>query len=141
MAGLQRPSISTPSSNVDKMTAELAFELLNGVTKVHLNHLLVTGTGSFAAHKAMNEFYDGIGDLADDVVEHYQGASEKLLVFPTNMSFPTMKSAQDCVSYLRGVYAKVNALQAVMPYSELVNTLDEVKSLINSTKYKLIFLS
>lgn len=128
-------------SNVDKLTAEVGFELLNGVTKVHLNHLLVTGVGSYAAHKAMNEFYDSLGGLADDVIEQYQGATEKLLEFPQNYSFPVMKSAEDCVYYLRGLYGKINQLQAVMPYSELVNVLDEIKSLINSTKYKLILLS
>src|SRR5574343_160474 len=126
---------------VDKMTGELGFELLTGATKVHLNHLLVTGSGSYAAHKAMNEFYDSITGLADDVVEQYQGATEKLLEFPQNCSCPTMKTAQDCVSYLRGLHMKVCELQAIMPYSEIVNILDEVKSLINSTKYKLIFLS
>lgn len=142
MGVLKRASFtSTGSTEVDKAVAILGFELLNGVTKVHLNHLLVTGTGSYAAHKAMNEFYDDIGDLADDVIEQYQGASEKLLVFPESFSFPPLKTAQDCVSYLRGLYAKVNQLQDIMPYSEIVNVLDEVKSLINSTKYKLIFLS
>lgn len=128
-------------SNIDKITAEVGFELLNGVTKIHLNHLLITGVGSYAAHKAMNEFYDKIGDFADDLVEQYQGASEKLLQFPQNFSFPMMNNAKDCVSYLRGLYQKINQLQEIMPYSELVNLLDEIKSLINSTKYKLIFLS
>lgn len=134
------PRATLPSS-VDKLTAEVGFELLNSVTKVHLNHLLVSGPGSFAAHKAMNEFYDEIGDHGDKLIEEYQGAVEKLLEFPQNSSFPPMKNAENCLSYLRGLYARINQLQAVMPYSEMINRLDEVKSLINSTKYKLLFLS
>jgi len=34
----------------------------------------------------------------------------------------------------------VNGLQAKMPYSEIVNSLDTVKDTINSAKYKLLFL-
>ena len=117
--------------------ATVTFELLNSVTKVHLNHLLTT---SYAAHKAMNEFYDGVGDLADDIVEQYQGLTEKLLTFPTSYVFPLMNTPQECVNYLRILYTQVDACHNDCPYSEIQNILDEVKSLINSTKYKLIFL-
>jgi hypothetical protein len=118
----------------------LGFDLLQGSTKVHLNHLLVTGDKSFAAHKAMNEFYDGVADLADDYIEQYQGATETLMEFPKSYEFPVMKTANDCLVYLRQLYTKVNLVQSKCTYSEINNTLDEVKSLINSTKYKLIFL-
>lgn len=130
--GLKRPAKYTPST--------LGFELLQGSTKVHLNHLLVSGSGSYAAHKAMNSFYDDVAELADSFIEQYQGASEKLMSFPTSCQFPVMTTAQDCVVYLRGLYEMVNTVQQDCPYSEIVNTLDEIKSLINSTKYKLIFL-
>jgi len=115
----------------------VVFELLNGVTKVHLNHLLTT---SYAAHKAMNEFYDSVGDLADDIAEQYQGVTEQLLSFPTSMNFPTMRTPQDCIAYLRQLYSQVDSCHGQCQYSEIQNILDEVKSLINSTKYKLIFL-
>lgn len=120
--------------------ADLVFELLNGSTKVHLNHLLVNGQGSYAAHKAMNEFYDALPDIADSLAEGYQGITETLLTYPTIASLPTMTNAEDCVDYLRELYSKVNRVQEACRYSELKNELDELKSLINSTKYKLIFL-
>jgi hypothetical protein len=120
--------------------ADLGFELLQGSTKVHLNHLLVTGLGSYAAHKAMDTFYNEVKDLADDFIEQYQGATEELMTFPIAFDFPVMKTPEDCLSYLRTLYKKVNLVQVECPYSEIVNTLDEVKSLINSTKYKLLFL-
>lgn len=134
------PRSGTPS-NVDKQAADLFFELLNSSTKVHLNHLLVSGPGAYAAHKAMNEFYDEVKSLADGLIEGYQGATERLLTFPTSSAFPLMNTGKDCLNYIRGLYVRINQLQAVIPYSEINNTLDEVKSLINSTKYKLIFLS
>ena len=39
------------------------------------------------------------------------------------------------------LYTEVVELQKIMPFSEVTNQLDEVKSLISSTKYKLMFLS
>jgi len=41
---------------------------------------------------------------------------------------------------MRELYAIVNKLQGMMPYSEIVNNLDLVKDALNSTKYKLLFL-
>lgn len=120
--------------------AMLVFELLNGVTKVHLNHLLITGIGSYAAHTAMGAFYDEVGDLADSIAEAYQGLTESLLSYPSSVELPQMKTAEDCVNYLRGLYDQVQAVQDSCSHSEIKNELDNVKTLINSTKYKLIFL-
>ena len=39
----------------------------------HRAHLAVTGTGSFAKHSALGEFYPAIGDHADTITEAYQG--------------------------------------------------------------------
>ena len=109
-------------------------------TSVHQLHLKITGPGSFAAHKALGEFYTGMPELVDSVAEQYQGAREKLLEFP---SIPPYKcgSIPEAISHMKELYTEVNDLQKIMPFSEVVNQLDEVKSLISSTKYKLMFLS
>jgi hypothetical protein len=39
----------------------------------HRRHLLITGPGSYAAHKALGKFYDNIIDRADAIAEAYQG--------------------------------------------------------------------
>jgi DNA-binding ferritin-like protein len=39
----------------------------------HRRHLLVTGPGSYAAHVALNSFYDDIIDNADSIAEAWQG--------------------------------------------------------------------
>lgn len=120
-------------------TAALAQDLLNCVTSFHKLHLKVTGLGSYAAHKALGDFYDAIGDHADDLVEHFQGAEEKILELP-NVSPYEVNSVEEGIEYLRKLKDKVQSLQNTMPHSEIVNELDNVKSLIDSTKYKLIFL-
>jgi len=118
------------------MTA-LTFELLNGVTKIHIAHLKTT---SYSAHIAMGDFYDGVGDLADSLAEQWQGITEKLIEYPTTCQLPTCSTPEECVKYLRGLYDMCSKVQDGCEHSEILNTIDEVKSLINSTKYKLIFL-
>ena len=126
-------------NKVDSMTADLVEELMNASTSFHKLHLQVEGVGSFAAHKALNEIYDALPGLADSIAEGYQGAAEKLLVY--NDQGPViLKSVKDAISYLRDITSMVDELQKVMPYSEIVNTLDTVKDAVNSAKYKLIFL-
>ena len=65
----------------DVMTAACATELMNAASSFHKLHLKVKGTGSFAAHKALNEIYDALPDHADTLIEGYQGAAEKILEY------------------------------------------------------------
>ena len=76
---------------------------------------------------------------ADDLVEEYQGAEEKILELP-NTAPSELNSVEDGLDFLRKMKDKVQSLQNVMPHSEIVNLLDEVKSTINGIKYKLLFL-
>ena len=39
----------------------------------HRAHLAVTGSGSFAKHSALGEFYPAVGDHGDTITEAYQG--------------------------------------------------------------------
>ena len=133
------PNTGVGGSSLDTMVASCASELMNARTSFHKLHLKVTGDGSFAAHKALNEFYDALPDFADTLVEGYQGTAEKLLKY-SEVPPRTLDTVADGVSYLRDIYAMVNKLQAMLPYSEIVNNLDLVKDSINSTKYKLLFL-
>lgn len=133
-------SYSAPATgSVDSMTAACVSELMNAATSMHKLHLKVTGVGSYAAHKALNELYDALPGHADDLAEGYQGASEKLLSY-TDVAPRSLNSVEDGLNYIRDMYNMVNGLQAKMPYSEIVNDLDTVKSTLNSIKYKLLFL-
>ena len=125
--------------SVDTMTAACVSELMNAATSFHKLHLKVTGTGSFAAHKALNELYDALPGHADDLAEGYQGAASKLLTY-TEASPRKLDTVADAISYLNDMTEMVNGLQAKMPYSEIVNDLDTIKSTINSARYKLTFL-
>ena len=137
---LQRPSsYPTAGSSLESKTAACVSEFMNAGTSLHKLHLKVTGMGSFAAHKALNDIYDAFPGHADDLAEGFQGAAEKLLEYQ-DVAPRVLNSVQDGLAYLRDLTQMVNSLQAVMPYSEIVNDLDNAKSSINSAKYKLLFL-
>jgi DNA-binding ferritin-like protein len=139
---LSGPSMSSSSSEnctVCTQTAALGNELMNAGTSFHKLHLKVTGLGSYAAHKALNEIYDALPDHADDLIEGFQGAAEKILELPNTMP-RTLNSVEEALSYLRDLSSQVDSLQAIMPYSQIVNDLDNVKSSIDGVKYKLLFL-
>ena len=132
-------SSAPAGGSVDTMTAACVSELMNAATSIHKLHLKVTGTGSYAAHKALNDLYDALPGHADDLAEGYQGASEKLLSY-NEVAPRKLDSVNDAVAYIKEMTEMVNALQDKMPYSEIVNDLDTVKSTLNSAKYKLLFL-
>jgi hypothetical protein len=133
------PSTGVGGSSLDNMVAACAMELMNARNSFHKLHLKVTGEGSYAAHKALNKFYDQIPDFVDTLMEGYQGVSEKILECK-DVACRTLDTVADGVAYLRDIYAMINKLQGMLPYSEIVNNLDLVKDSINSTKYKLLFL-
>jgi DNA-binding ferritin-like protein len=134
---LKRPGNS--GSSLEGQTSMLVGELMNAATSFHKLHLKVTGLGSFASHKALNELYDALPGHADALAEGFQGAAEKLLNYEDSAP-RILNSVEEALSYMRELCQQVNSLQAVMPYSEIVNDLDMIKSTMNSIKYKLLFL-
>lgn len=125
--------------NVESLTSACVTEFMNAAQSFHKLHLKITGTGSYAAHKALNELYDALPGHADDLAEGFQGASEKLLSY-TDVAPRKLDSVTDAVDYLKDMCDMVCKLQDKMPYSEIVNDLDTIKSTMNSAKYKLLFL-
>ena len=145
--GLSRPATKTSTmerseemKKVDAMTADYVVEIMNARTSFHKLHLEVTGSGSFAAHKALNELYDAIPDLTDTIAEGYQGACEVLLNYPDKAPVRLL-SVEGAIEYLRQLKTQTSELQQVVPHTEVVNNLDLIKDEINAAKYKLLFLS
>lgn len=132
-------SSAPAGGSVDTMTAACVSELMNAATSFHKLHLKVTGTGSFAAHKALNELYDALPGHADDLAEGFQGAASKLLSYK-DVAPRVLDTVADAIEYLNEMTSMVTGLQGKMPYSEIVNDLDTIKSTINSARYKLTFL-
>jgi DNA-binding ferritin-like protein len=132
------------SSKKDSIPA-LVVELMDAALKFHVLHLTITGPGSYAAHKALNELYDALPGHADDIAEGYQGATGEIPKYPAdmpaNVCAPVMNTVKEAISYIDQLYAKIAKIQDGCEFSEIVNDLDTIKSTLNSAKYKLKFLS
>lgn len=132
---LKRPGTESP-------VGAYAAELLNGANQLHKLHLSIRGTGSYAAHVALGDLYGALRDFSDSIVEQYQGRTEMICMIPVITESFSLNSVEEALSYLRELTSKTDSLQnQLSSYSEIVNLLDEVKSTINTAKYKLKFLS
>ena len=105
----------------------------------HRAHLRTTGPGSFAAHEALGDFYEGIIGFADELTEVYQGCELVLLDIPLlDNEFPgeildSIKSQRDWV--------KANRYKAVSrEETHMQNIIDEIVALYDRTIFKLHFL-
>ncbi len=116
--------------------SEMASIILHSRTQTHTLHLQ---TKSFAEHKALNDYYDSIGDLFDGLIESYQG---KYGIIESYKSYDIVsyKSTESTVKYLQDLCKKIESLRDCCEDSYIQNQIDTVCELINSTLYKLRFL-
>ena len=100
---------------------------------VHLN------TRSYAQHKALQKFYEGLPGLTDDFAEAYQGRHG--LIGP--VALQRAEKNEDIVEFiqdsLEGIESGRNDLCG--DDTALQNIIDEIVALYLSTLYKLRFLS
>lgn len=109
--------------------------LMQSRNQAHIYHLQ---TESYAAHKALQGYYEDIVDLIDGLVESYQGRNGILRGY--NMA-STIKEDNNAVMYFEGLSKFVETLRTQLPQDSYIqNQIDEVVALIESTKYKLKFL-
>lgn len=119
-----------------KNVALLVSTLLHSATVTHFMHL---STDSYARHVALATYYDEIVDLADKLAETYMGyEGVKLTQWPKEFHL-----ASDPVAYMEKMAEFVAEVRQVIcpDYSPIQNILDSICDLIDSTHYKLKFLS
>ena len=116
------------------MIGEFLLICFHARTNAHVLHLQ---TRSYAAHKALNKFYDEIVDLADSFAEAYIG-SYGLIEFPEAPYEPHT----DALKLLDEMDDAVDSARASLPKGDthLMSILDEIAALVASTRYKLRFL-
>jgi DNA-binding ferritin-like protein len=120
---------------------ELASLLLHSQTQTHIFHLRVTGPGAYAAHKALQKYYEGIDGLVDGLVEMYQG-KYGLVEFGAISKIDNDASLPSVIEYISKLADAVMVLRQgdTLQDSFIQNEIDNVLSLIYSTKYKLVNL-
>ncbi len=111
--------------------------LFHSRTQAHIFHLQ---TRSFAAHAALNAYYDGIVALADGLVETYQGKYGVLEGY-SNFSLIETENCEDMISYFQALLKAIeNNRSSFASDSYLQNQVDTVVELLTSTIYKLTYL-
>lgn len=122
-------SLPTPAKFISK--------LFESRIQAHIYHLQ---TNSFAAHKALDEFYNDIVGHTDDIVETFQGGKSLII---KGYKPGIILEDNDPLSYMTSLllYIKDNRYKAFDKNdTDIQNIIDETVSLTKSTIYKLKFL-
>ena len=101
-----------------------------------ITHRIHLKTLSFAEHKTLNEFYDGIIPLADDFAQQYMGRYGMRIDVP----YVTNKYKGTVSEVLRQQMEWIEAnRQQIVPRTEtaLHNVIDEIVGLYQNTLYQL----
>ena len=121
------------------MFEKLISTLMASRDQAHIFHWQTTGAGSFAAHTALNAYYDAIPDLTDTLVESYQGKHGLLKNYKT-FDMVDYKSNDQLLKYFKELLEIISDNRDSVKESYLQNQIDTIEELINSTLYKLKFL-
>ena len=115
--------------------AKFLSTLFNSRDQAHIFHLQ---TSSYAAHKALNDYYDAVVGLVDSYAETFQGRYGIIRGYtPQKQYF----EGDEVLKYFTGLSTYIDSVRKGLPQdSELNNIVDEIAALVNSTIYKLKFL-
>ena len=105
--------------------------LMNSREQAHAFHLMTT---SFAQHKALQVYYEGIVPLLDAWAEAYMGRYGRLKRITMNKRY--MSDPKKARQYFRALLTRVRLVKLPKD-SYLKNIQDEILALIRSTMYQL----
>ena len=97
----------------------------------HIAHLK---TNSYPQHVALNDMYDALPDMIDTLAESIQGKLGLLdIVAPASSYEEPIECVNEAIKYIESCYGY---------HSEtfILNQIDEILTLLYSTRYKLAFL-
>jgi len=105
--------------------------LMNSRTQAHYFHLQTT---SYAKHKALQKYYEGIVDLLDAYAEAYMGKYDR--VKPVKMNKTFLTDPEKAPAYFKSLLKRVKTVKRPKD-SYLKNIEDEIITLITKTLYLL----
>ena len=122
--------------NTNKVNTFIS-KLFSAYVQVHTFHLQVKGKGSFAIHMALNDLYEAIPGFIDEIVESYQGKYGIITDYKiSNISNFTDKL--QIITYLKNLHLFIdNNREKLFQDSDILNVIDEIKTAIKQTLYKL----
>lgn len=128
----------TPNQSVEPECVKLFSKLFESREMAHIYHLQVKGDeGSYAAHMALNGYYDGVLDLIDSLVETYQG--QYGIVEGYDIIDTKDTKSKDKLEYFKELADFIKTERKCIPDTHLQNIVDEIVALVYKTLYKLRF--
>jgi hypothetical protein len=117
---------------------QLASLFFHSRTQAHVFHLGVKGPGAFAAHSALNTYYDEIIGIIDGLVESYQGKYGLIKFQPVN-GLDTNCDIKNIIGYFEKLCSALDKLRQDEKLQDtwIQNQIDNIAELLYSTKYKL----
>jgi hypothetical protein len=132
--GGEKPEILGEGSNPGKLFSKL-FESRE---MAHIYHLQVSGEpGSHAKHTALGEYYEGVLDLIDDVIESFQGQYGIVEEYATIDTKET--GSKDTIEYFNELarFIKEERKCINLEDTHLHSIIDDIVVLLYKTLYKL----
>ena len=114
---------------------KLASILFHSRTQAHVFHLRVKGKGSFAAHLALQTYYEGIIPLIDGLVESYQGYHGRI-DFGNSCELISFSDVEPN-SWLKTMMECLTTLRENVKESDLQNLIDELIADVSKLMYLL----
>ena len=121
------------------MTTEKNFSYFVSYLKDNFNQAVVWHhqTDSYAVHKALNKFYDGILGLTDGLVESVSGIHGRPMKYQID-SPVDYKNPEQVVKYFKSAYDLIEKERKdIYQESWIQNQVDEISALFASTLYLL----
>jgi hypothetical protein len=132
----ENDNVEKPEGKVSGSFVDIVSGILHSRTQIHIYHLQ---TKSFAVHKALNDYYDGVVDLFDGLVESYQGKHGIVEDYKCD-GYDNYTSVNSVIEYLQKLDKTIEGSRKSIKESFIQNQVDTVQELIYSTIYKLKFL-
>lgn len=116
--------------------AEFISILHQAKTQGHVWHHQVFGQGSYAEHRALGHFYEGITEHIDSLVESLQGYGPRIVGYTTK-PLVDWKEGQS-VEFLKGLCSYVQSeRQSLGSDSWIQNQVDDLQKFLYQIKYEL----
>jgi DNA-binding ferritin-like protein len=115
---------------------EIVSALINSMIQPQIFQWQTTGSGSYAAHKALQKYYEGVANLIDTLVESYQGKNGIMKNYK-NETYINFESVDQLIGYFTKLDNTIESNRTQLKESYIQSQLDLFNELINGTLYKL----
>ena len=122
--------------NTNKVNTFIS-QLFTAYVQTHTFHLQVKGKSSFAIHMALNGLYEAIPGFIDEIVESYQGKYGIITDYKVD-NISNFTDKLQIITYLKNLHLFIdNNREKLFQDSDILNVIDEIKTTIKQTLYKL----